>query len=101
VTISGHGGAVRSIAASSHLFLPKFRQFIDNRVYQLIQDGMSPNQILAIRESLKLTQQQLADRIGAQRHTIARWESGVNEPKGAYLKALTELAVKTRPKKKR
>jgi len=67
-------------------------------VYQLIQDGMSPKQILAIRKSLKLTQQQLADRIGAQRHTVARWETGVNEPKGAYLKALNEIAVKSKRK---
>jgi DNA-binding transcriptional regulator YiaG len=61
---------------------------------------MSPKQILAIRKSLKLTQQQLADRIGAQRHTVARWEAGANEPKGAYLKALNEVAVKARPKRK-
>jgi type I restriction enzyme M protein len=62
---------------------------------------MSPKQIRAIRTSLHLTQQQLADRIGAQRHTVARWETGVNEPKGAYLKALQELANKTKAKPKR
>jgi DNA-binding transcriptional regulator YiaG len=62
---------------------------------------MSPEQIRAIRKSLKLTQQQVADRIGAQRHTVARWETGVNEPKGAYLKGLNELAIKAKKKTKR
>jgi DNA-binding transcriptional regulator YiaG len=59
---------------------------------------VSPKQILTIRKSLELTQQQLADRIGAQRHTVARWETGVNEPKGAYLKALNALAAKVKRK---
>jgi len=57
---------------------------------------MSPKAILAIRKALKLTQQQLADRIGAQRHTVARWETGRNEPKGAYLKALNALETKAK-----
>jgi DNA-binding transcriptional regulator YiaG len=67
----------------------------------MIQMGMSPKQVLAIRKSLKLTQQQVANRIGAQRHTVARWETGVNEPKGAYLKALNELAIKAKKKTKK
>jgi type I restriction enzyme M protein len=62
---------------------------------------MSPSQIRAIRKSLNLTQQQLADRIGAQRHTVARWETGVNKPKGANLKGLKALAMKAKTKKKR
>ena len=33
---------------------------------------------------LKLTPQPLADLIGAQRVSVARWEIGMNEPKGAY-----------------
>jgi DNA-binding transcriptional regulator YiaG len=61
--------------------------------------AVSPQQIRRIRQSLKLTQKQLADRIGAQRHTVARWETGVNEPKGAYLKALNELATRSKRKK--
>jgi DNA-binding transcriptional regulator YiaG len=52
---------------------------------------MSPKQIKNMRQKLKLTQQQLADRIGAQRATVARWEIGMNEPRGANLKALLEL----------
>jgi DNA-binding transcriptional regulator YiaG len=61
---------------------------------------MSPKRILAIRKFLRLTQQQLANTIGAQRHTVARWETGVNAPKGAYLKALNELAATAKAKKK-
>ena len=52
---------------------------------------MTPREILTLRKTLKMTQQQLADRIGAQRHTVARWELGDNEPRGANLKALREL----------
>lgn len=74
---------------------------VDNGAYQLIQNDMSPKAILAIRKALNLTQQQLADRIGAQRHTVARWETGRNEPKGAYLKALNALEAKAKKKAKR
>lgn len=55
---------------------------------------MRPREILAIRKALGLTQQELADRIGAQRHTVARWELGQNEPRGANLKALKTLEAR-------
>jgi len=55
---------------------------------------MSPRQVLKLRKALGLTQQGLADLIGAQRHSVARWETGVHEPRGANLKALHELAAK-------
>jgi DNA-binding transcriptional regulator YiaG len=42
-------------------------------------------------KALKLTQQQPADLIGAQRFTIARWELGWSAPTGANLKMLTQL----------
>ena len=61
---------------------------------------MSPDQVLKLRKSLKLTQQQLADLIGAQRHTVARRETGVNAPRGANLKQLRELAAKAKQRKK-
>ena len=57
---------------------------------------MTPNQIRSIRRALALTQEQLAERIGAQRPTVARWETGVNKPQGANLKALKELAQKAK-----
>jgi type I restriction enzyme M protein len=61
---------------------------------------MTPRQIRKIRTALELTQQQLADRIGSQRPTVARWETGVNRPQGANLKALKQMAEKMKRKKK-
>jgi len=55
---------------------------------------MSPQEIKKLRQALQITQQQLADKIGAQQHTVARWETGVNEPKGAYAMLLRQLAEK-------
>ncbi len=59
---------------------------------------MLPKHVVAIREALRLTQQELADLIGCQQHAVARWETGVSEPRGANLKAMRELAEKTRNK---
>jgi len=64
----------------------------------MIQRIMSPRQVLRLRKTLQLTQQQLADLIGARRHTVARWELGRNTPKGANLKALRELAERMNAK---
>jgi DNA-binding transcriptional regulator YiaG len=55
---------------------------------------MSPKQIKTMRKKLALTQQQLAEMIGAQRVTVSRWEIGMSKPQGANLKALKELAAK-------
>jgi len=52
---------------------------------------VTAKQVIALRKALKVTQQQLADRIGAQRHTVSRWETGENEPRGANLKLLLGL----------
>jgi len=61
---------------------------------------MSPNDIKGIRRGLSLTQQKLADLIGARQHTVARWETGLHKPKGAYLKALMGLHEKANRKRK-
>ena len=61
---------------------------------------MSPKDIKDIREALTLTQQKLADMIGARQHTVARWETGLHKPTGAYLKALMELDKKAKRKRK-
>lgn len=37
---------------------------------------MTPKDLVAFRERLELTQQDLADRLGVDRVTIARWETG-------------------------
>ena len=59
---------------------------------------MTPRQISQLRKALGLTQQQLADMIGAQRHTVTRWELGMHQPRGANLKALKELIAKSKKK---
>ncbi len=61
---------------------------------------MLPNDIKKIRQAFALTQQKLADLIGARQHTVARWETGRNSPRGANLKALRELAEKAKRKRK-
>ena len=68
-------------------------------MYQLLQAGMSPNQIRTLRKQLELTQQELADLIAAQRVTVARWETGTSRPTGAYLKLLRELQEKAKTKR--
>jgi len=61
---------------------------------------MSPEDIKTIRKKLNLTQQKLADLIGARQHTVARWETELHQPTGAYLKALMELQKKAYRKRK-
>ena len=60
---------------------------------------MTPKQIKALRKKLNITQQELADRIGAQRVSVARWEIGSSRPTGAYLKLLLEVSKKAKAKK--
>ena len=61
---------------------------------------MTPKQIIKLRADLGLTQQQLADTIGTQQHTVSLWETGKNQPRGATLKALRELEKKAKAKAK-
>jgi len=53
---------------------------------------MMYKQIKRLRLALGLTQQQFADLIAATQVTVSRWETGMNEPKGAYKRALEVLA---------
>jgi DNA-binding transcriptional regulator YiaG len=62
---------------------------------------VNPKQVRAIRKRLGLTQQELADMIAASQVTVARWETGVNEPNGAHLKALQELVKRAKKNTKR
>jgi DNA-binding transcriptional regulator YiaG len=49
-------------------------------------------EIRSLRKRLGLTQQELAELVSANRVTIARWETGVSRPTGAYLNLLKILA---------
>jgi DNA-binding transcriptional regulator YiaG len=56
---------------------------------------MTAKEVQTLRRALGWTQQELANHIGAQRESVARWEIGANSPRGANLKALTELKKQT------
>jgi DNA-binding transcriptional regulator YiaG len=61
---------------------------------------MTPEQIIRLRKRLGVTQVELAEMIGAQRSSIARWETGRHTPRGGYLKTLKELEAKQKKKQK-
>jgi len=60
---------------------------------------VTPKQIRTLRKELGLTQQQLAEKIGATRESVARWETGMHPPQGANLKGLRDLAAKQKRQK--
>ena len=68
---------------------------------QSYSETMSPQQIKRLMKTLRLTQQQLANKIGAHRVTIADWARGASKPKGLYLKALRALAEKAKKRANR
>ena len=89
--------AFKATKTSACSLIPRvfaLRKSIDDRHSNCYKKYMSPKQIVAIRKALGMTQSQLAERIAAHRVSVARWETGRNQPKGAYLKALNELAAK-------
>lgn len=57
---------------------------------------MTPNELQRARSALKLTQEELAKRIGVARNTIARWEMGAWGIPQASSMAI-ELLMKERP----
>ena len=61
---------------------------------------MTPDDVRKLRAALKMTQEQLAEAIGSERVTVARWETGKHEPRGGYLKTLRELQAKAKKKSK-
>src|SRR5215210_5224676 len=63
----------------------------------------SSDLVLIARQRAGITQQQLADRSGHQRESIARWETGAREPSLATLDALAaacdlDLVVRLAPR---
>ena len=49
-------------------------------------------QIYALRRSLGLTQQELAERLGTRQQTISDWERGIYKPRGTSSTLLTIVA---------
>jgi len=52
---------------------------------------MTPKELIRIRESLGLTQGQLAEAIGAARQTINRWENDGGRMRPIYERLIREL----------
>ncbi len=49
------------------------------------------NAIREHRTQRKWTQAELAKRLGVERSTVAKWESGASQPQAAHLIALAEI----------
>ena len=60
---------------------------------------MKPTEIRAIREGMRLTQADLADRLGTTQTCISRWESGRRSPRGPAVVLLRRLAELSQKKK--
>lgn len=52
---------------------------------------MTAKEIKELRKKLKLTQQELADKIGVDRVTVARWENGNKRPSNLAERQLARL----------
>lgn len=51
--------------------------------------------ILALRQHLGFTQQELAEELGTRQQTISEWETGMYRPRGASAKLLSIIAEKS------
>ena len=62
--------------------------------------------IKALRNHLRLTQREMADKLGTRQQTISEWEIGMYEPRGTSATLLTIVAERAKfkydaaPKKK-
>lgn len=52
---------------------------------------MRPKQIQELRRELRLTQDELAERLGVTRRTVIRWEAGVSMPHPVFDARLKEM----------
>jgi DNA-binding transcriptional regulator YiaG len=55
---------------------------------------MTAKEIITLRKALGLSQQELAERLGTYRETVARWESGATKPHRLYLVELNKLKAR-------
>ena len=49
-------------------------------------------QVRALRQHLRLTQQQMADELGIRQQTVSEWETGMYQPRGTSSTLLTMVA---------
>jgi len=55
---------------------------------------MTGTEIKELRKKLKMTQQQLADKLGVHRVTVAEWEASRKRPSNLAKRQLNRLEVK-------
>jgi len=53
-------------------------------------------QVQALRRHLRLTQRELAERLGIRQQTISEWETGMYKPRGASITLLSIIAERAR-----
>jgi DNA-binding transcriptional regulator YiaG len=63
--------------------------------FEVTSRNMTAKQVQAIRRKLGLTQQQLADRLGVSRVTVARWELGLMNMRETAARLLRTLQPTT------
>lgn len=51
--------------------------------------------IRALRQHLRLTQQQMAEELGIRQQTVSEWETGMYQPRGTSATLLTLIAERT------
>jgi DNA-binding transcriptional regulator YiaG len=52
--------------------------------------------VVRLRTRLGLTQEKFAKKLGVSVFAVGKWETGVNKPRGLYLRALERLAKLSR-----
>lgn len=52
--------------------------------------------IRALRQHLRLTQEEMAEQLGTRQQTISEWERGMYQPRGASATLLTLVAERAR-----
>ena len=62
---------------------------------------MTSEEVRAVRQRLKLTQAAFAERVGVERVTVARWESGLSPVNRTAAILIRLLAQRARPTRRR
>ena len=57
---------------------------------------MTGKEVKELRKKLGYTQQELADKIGVDRVTVAYWENGMKHPSNLAMRQLARLAKKVK-----
>jgi len=64
---------------------------VDNK-YKVNLNKWDKKSIQALRSHLRLTQREMADRMGTRQQTISEWETGMYRPRGTSATLLSIIA---------